>query len=128
MSTTPRAPEVTAVARKLDELDMGRGNATSPTVAQAAAVAAVAVAAAPATQVRRPWRSTFRTLFQFTVGIAPVLPLIVDASGVDETLPAVGVALAISGGITRVMGLQPVEQFLQRFVPWLAAAPAPKAG
>jgi hypothetical protein len=105
-----------AVQRALPENDLTPGQAT--------AAAAAAVAAAPATQVRRPWRSTVRTLFQLAVGLAPMLPLIVGASGLDETAPAVAGALAISGAVTRVMALPQVEQFLQRFLPWLAAAPA----
>lgn len=92
---------------------------------QAAEVARAAINAAPATQVRRPWRSTVRTLVQLALGLAPMLPLLVDAAGVDDTLPAVAGALAISGGITRVMALPQVEVFLQRFVPWLAASPRP---
>lgn len=116
-------PETVAVKAKLDDLDMGQGVATSPTTAQAAAVAAAAVAAAPATQVRRPWRSTIRTVFQIAVGLAPMLPAIVHASGVDDTAAPVGAALAISGGVTRVMAMPAVEAFLQRFLPWLAAAP-----
>lgn len=90
-------------------------------------VADAAVAAAPATQVRRPWRSTIRTVFQLAVGLAPMLPLIVSAGGLDETAPAVAAALAISGGVTRVMALPQVESFLQTFVPWLAASPRPDA-
>jgi hypothetical protein len=78
----------------------------------------------PATQVRRPWRSTVRTAFQVLLGVVPMVPLIVDASGVDKAAPAVAGALAISSGAARVMALPAVELFLQRFVPWLAAAPA----
>lgn len=118
-------PAATAVKAKLEDLGMGAGTATGPTTAQAAAVAAVAVAAAPATQVRRPWRTTVRTLFQLLVGLAPMLPVIVDASGVDEASAGVAGALAISAAVTRVMSLPQVEQLLQRFVPWLAAAPRP---
>jgi hypothetical protein len=90
------------------------------------AVVAELVAAAPATQVRRPWRATLRTAVQWIVGVAPMLPAIVHASGIDESLPAVGGAISISLGITRVMALPGVEAFLQRFVPWLAASPVPK--
>ncbi|MCU1588794.1 MAG: hypothetical protein JWP11_50 [Frankiales bacterium] len=120
-------PETAAVKAKLDDLGMGAGTASAPTTTQAAQVAAVAVAAAPATQVRRPWRSTLRTVFQIVVGLAPMLPAIVHASGVDGTAGPVAGALAISATVTRVMGLPAVEQFLQKFVPWLAAAPKPDA-
>lgn len=123
MTDTLSKPATVAVKAKLDDLGMGAGTASTATASQAAAVAAVAVAAAPATQVRRPWRSTVRTVVQFVLGLAPLLPVIVNASGVDTALPAVGAALALSAGITRVMALPGVETFLQRFVPWLAAAP-----
>lgn len=98
-----------------------------PTLTAPAAreLAEVAVEAAPATQIRKPWRATLRTAFQVAVGLAPMLPALVDASGVDDTMPAVAGALAISTGVTRVMSLPGVEAFLQRFAPWLAASPRP---
>ena len=74
------------------------------------------------TQVRFPWRTTIRSGFQFVVGLAPMVPLIVHASGIPEGTVGVGGAIAISAGVTRVMALPQVDLFLQRFVPWLAAA------
>lgn len=122
-ATPRRRTTMTAAAVAVqDVLDDSHGQ---PRAVTAAKVADAVVAAAPATQVRRPWRSTVRTLVQLVLGLAPMLPLLVDASGVDDTLPAVAGALAISGGITRVMALPQVEVFLQRFVPWLAASPRP---
>lgn len=117
--------QAVAVKAKLDDLGMGVGRSDTATTSQAAAVAAVAVAAAPATQVRRPWRSTLRTVFQLAVGLAPMLPAIAHASGVDDTAAPVALALGISAAVTRVMALPDVETFLQRFVPWLSAAPKP---
>lgn len=120
------AASTVAARDALDQLGVVKqGGDLIVTTADAAKVADAAVAAAPATQVRRPWRSTARTVFQLVVGLAPMLPAIVHASGVDDTLAPVAGALAISGGITRVMGLPAVEAFLQRFVPWLAASPRP---
>ena len=75
------------------------------------------------TQVARPWRATVRTAFAVIVALAAMLPLLVDAAGVDETLPPVAGALAIAGAVTRVLALPAVEAFLARFVPWLAAGP-----
>lgn len=89
-------------------------------------LADAAVDAAPATQVRKPWRATVRTAVQVAVGLAPMLPAIVDAAGVDDTAAPVAGALAISAGVARVMALPGVEAFLQRFVPWLAASPRPQ--
>jgi len=131
---TPRLPATgvgaasTVAARDaLDSLGVVKGAAGIVTTADAAKVADAAVAAAPATQVRRPWRSTVRTVFQLVVGLAPMVPVIVQASGVEQASAGVAGALAISGGITRVMALPQVEAFLQRFVPWLAASPRPAA-
>lgn len=75
------------------------------------------------TQVARPWRATVRTTFAVIVALAAMLPLLVDAAGIDETLPGVAGVLAIAGAITRVLALPAVEAFLARFLPWLAADP-----
>ncbi len=79
------------------------------------------------TQVRRPWKATIRTVFAAVVALAAMLPLLVQASGLDETLGPVGGALAIAGAITRIIALPAVDAFLARFVPWLAADPPPRA-
>ncbi|MGV8973636.1 MAG: hypothetical protein ACOH10_15055 [Rhodoglobus sp.] len=81
------------------------------------------IAISTATQVQRPWRTLVRTVFQGIVGFAPLVPLIVAASGVDETLGAVAAGIAVSGAITRIMALPGVESWLARFVPLLAADP-----
>lgn len=75
------------------------------------------------TQVQRPWRATARTIFAALVALAAMLPLLVQASGVDETLGPIAGALAIAGAITRVMARPEVEDFLARFLPFLAADP-----
>jgi len=77
----------------------------------------------PPTQVRRPWRATFRTAFAVVVALAAMMPALVQASGVDETWPPVAGALAIAGAVTRIMALPAVETFLARFLPFLAAEP-----
>lgn len=73
------------------------------------------------TQVKRPWRATVRTVFAAVVALAAMFPLLVDASGVDETAGPVAGALAIAGAITRIMAIPSVEDFLERFLPFLAA-------
>jgi len=75
------------------------------------------------TQTVYPWRTVFRTIVQALIGLAAVFPLIVNASGVDETLPIIALMLGISGGVTRVMALAEVEEWLQKHFPWLAAEP-----
>jgi hypothetical protein len=79
------------------------------------------------TQVRRPWRATVRTAFQGAVAIASLTPFVVtgiygDATDPADYAPAVAQVLAVSGAVTRVMALPQVEDFLRRFVPFLAAA------
>lgn len=77
------------------------------------------------TQVRRPWRTTARSVFQFAIALATLLPFV--ATGIyDDTdaAPAVvGQVLAVAATVTRVMALPQVEAFLRRFAPWLAAQP-----
>lgn len=78
------------------------------------------------TQVRRPWRSTVRTVFQAVVAGAAVAPSVYEAAAHHNADAATGWAaggLAIAAAITRVMALPAVESFLQRFVPFLAAQP-----
>lgn len=101
--------------------------ATKKTALEAApAPTGVTVGVIP-TQVRRPWRSTLRTAFQALVALATLLPLVV--SGVYSSsadYPAVVVqVLGVAGAVTRVMALPGVENFLRRFLPFLAAAPSP---
>lgn len=83
---------------------------------------------APPTQVRRPWRSTIRTVVQLVVAVATVAPLVAAGVYVDvDQAPAiVGQVLAAAAVVTRVMALPAVEAFLRRWVPWIAADPPPK--
>ncbi|MER7622379.1 hypothetical protein [Streptomyces sp. NPDC126503] len=65
-------------------------------------------------------KRTARTVLQTAVGIAVVLPAIVDASGIPETLPWVAGALAVAGALTRVMALDLVQNLLPA---WLRPTP-----
>lgn len=76
-----------------------------------------------ATQERYPWRTVVRSVFQALVSFAAMWGLIVVALGIDETLPWVAASLAVTGGITRVMAIPAVNDWLAHFVPWLAATP-----
>lgn len=82
----------------------------------------MSIHAAP-TQVRRPWRTTVRSLFQAVVGFAAIVPLLVQAAGIDQTLPLVASGIAVSAAITRIMALPGVEAWLRAHVPFLAANP-----
>lgn len=74
------------------------------------------------TQVARPWRATFRTVFQGVIALAAILPLILASAGIAPVGLA-GIAVLVAGAITRVMALPAVEEFLQNYVPILAAKP-----
>lgn len=75
------------------------------------------------TQSRYPWRATVRTAFAVTVGFAPLVPVIVSSSGIPAATPGVAAALAISAGVTRTLAVPQVNEFLLRWLPWLAAEP-----
>lgn len=82
------------------------------------------------TQSQHPWRAVARTALAVISALAVAAPSIVDAitNGDASRLGATGaVVLAVSGGITRVLALPGVNDFLERFLPWLAAAPASEA-
>lgn len=78
------------------------------------------------TQMRRPWRSTARTLFQSVVALAVLFPVLVEQTGLDrQDLPWLAIPLGVAAALTRIMALPQVELFLRRFLPFLAAAPTP---
>lgn len=78
--------------------------------------------AAQPTQVKRPWRATVRTAFQALVGLCVLIPVLVKELGLDaKALPWLGVVVAVAAGVTRVMALPGVNDWLRRFVPFLAA-------
>ncbi|MGW4852230.1 hypothetical protein ACWEPZ_13495 [Streptomyces sp. NPDC004288] len=68
-------------------------------------------------------RRTARTVLQTALGIAVLLPAIVDASGIPAALPWVAGALAVAGGVTRVMALQGVQRLLPG---WLRTDQTPR--
>lgn len=70
-------------------------------------------------------KRTLRTVLQTAVGLAVVLPAIVDASGVPATLPWVAGALAAAGGLARVMALPAVQALLPA---WLRTEGTPPNG
>lgn len=57
-------------------------------------------------------KRTARTMLQTTAGVAVALPGIVDASGIPASLPWVAGALAVAGGLARVMALPSVQALL----------------
>jgi len=74
------------------------------------------------TQVKHPSRATFRTIFQGAIALAAILPLIFSTAGIAP----VGIAailIGVAGAVTRVMAIPAVENFLETYVPILAAKP-----
>lgn len=70
------------------------------------------------TQVAHPWKATLRTLVAVIIAAAAVVPTL---GVIWPTLPAVAVAVAVAGIITRIMALSSVENFLSKYVPFLSA-------
>lgn len=84
----------------------------------------VSLVAVQPTQVRRPRRAVARSVFQFIVGLAVLLPVVVDQTGLKvEDWPWLAIPLGVAAIVTRVMAVPQVEMFLRRWFPWLAAAP-----
>lgn len=82
------------------------------------------IVAVDPTQMRRPWRSTARTLFQALVALCVLFPLLVENTGLTlDDAPWLAVPLAVAAAIARIMALPQVETFLRTFAPFLAAAP-----
>ncbi len=72
------------------------------------------------TQVKRPWRATFRTVVQGAVALATLLPYVLSNFDI-ATEGKVAQVLAVLAVATRVMADPKVEAFLQKYLPWLAA-------
>jgi hypothetical protein len=78
--------------------------------------------------VRHPWRATLRTALAVLVGVAALVPVIVQASGLDpDKLPWLAALVAAAAAVTRILAVPAVEEFLRRFAPWLAAEAKPPA-
>ncbi|WLS43294.1 hypothetical protein Q3V37_17910 [Micromonospora profundi] len=81
---------------------------------------------APTTQTRHPWRAVARTVFAAVIALLSLLPTIAAAAGI-EAVPLVAQALAVAAAVTRVLAIPGVDDFLRRYLPFLASAPAGEA-
>lgn len=78
------------------------------------------------TQIRKPWRSAFRTAFAALVALAAMAPVLVQATGLDpSSLPWLAGVLGVAAAVTRVMATPAVEVFFRRFLPFLSATGTP---
>lgn len=78
------------------------------------------------TQVQYPWRSSARTAFQVLVAAAAMWGVVVEAAGVDQANTYIAATVTAAAGVNRVMALPAVNDFIARFLPWLAAEPKAK--
>ena len=75
------------------------------------------------TQSEHPWRATVRTVFAAIVALAAMAGPIYTAATQQSPEAATGwaaVMLAITGAVTRVLALPQVDEWLARYLPWLA--------
>ena len=72
------------------------------------------------TQEQHPWKTTARTVFQFLVGLAAIIPFVANDFNIHTPwiLGVVGIAAAV----TRIMALPQVEAFLKAYLPFLSAS------
>ncbi|AKC03047.1 holin [Gordonia phage Gsput1] len=75
------------------------------------------------TQVNHGARATVRTVFAVLVAVATLVPYVLAEAHVDATVLGAQ-AIAVAGAVTRIMALPQVNDFIVRFVPWLAAEPS----
>lgn len=77
-------------------------------------------------QVKYPWRSTIRTVVQAAVALLTMLPYVLAGLDVNEATATglIGQLLFISGVLAKVMAMPQVNLWLERYIPWLAAAPS----
>ena len=73
------------------------------------------------TQTRYPWRAVLRTVLAVVIAAAPMVPLLVAASGLPETSAVVGGVLAIAAAVTRILAVPGVDAWLAKI--GLSAAP-----
>ncbi|MFG1660718.1 hypothetical protein ACGFIY_29690 [Micromonospora chersina] len=74
------------------------------------------------TQTRHPWRATARTIFAAVVALLSLLPAIAAVAGIDA-VPLIAQALTVAAAVTRVLAIPGVDDFLRRYLPFLASAP-----
>lgn len=76
----------------------------------------------PPTQVQYPWRATIRTAFAAIVGALSLLPAVAFGLHID-TVPQVIQVIAVTSGITRVLAMPVVHDWMNDNFPWLLATP-----
>lgn len=76
---------------------------------------------APPSQVVAPYRDMFRHLTSSVVALIPLVLIFADEAKLEQQWPWLAGTLAMVAAMARVMNSGPGEQFIARFMPWLAA-------
>ncbi|MBF6063010.1 hypothetical protein IU500_12460 [Nocardia terpenica] len=58
-------------------------------------------------------------MFAVVVALVSLIPVLAVAGGID-TVPAVAQVIAVCGAVTRVLAMPAVNDFIVRFLPFLA--------
>lgn len=74
------------------------------------------------TQEKYPWRATVRTLFQAFLALVAMYGVVAATGGLPST-GFFGGLLGVTAAISRVMQLPAVTDFINTYLPWLAAEP-----
>lgn len=84
----------------------------------------------PASPEQHPWRRVVRTVFQFSIALAALFVGIADqlAASFPQLAPYIAGALGVLVGVTRIMSLPAVEDFLEHWFPWLSATGGSRDG
>lgn len=72
------------------------------------------------TQVRHPWRATFRSVLAAALAAIPVVVLVIEELDL-ETVPIFAGFLALAAAISRVLAMPATENFLNEYFPLMAA-------
>ena len=79
------------------------------------------------TQVKHSWRATVRTVFQAAIGIAALAAPTYTAITHHEAVLAggfLGAAFVVTATVTKVMNTPAVEEWIAKFIPFLATQPS----
>lgn len=78
------------------------------------------------TQTKYPWQTVARTIFQGAIGLCALVPIVVQTSGIEGTSSGIAAFVVVTGAVTKVMALKPVNDWLNEYVPFLGAGPSVK--
>ncbi|MBF6330870.1 hypothetical protein [Nocardia transvalensis] len=74
------------------------------------------------TQVQHSSRAAIRTGFAVFVAVLSLIPTVLATSGLDHTVYGAQI-VAVAAAVTKVFALPGVNDFIEKFLPFLAAEP-----